>query len=176
MEESGAGFTEITALKPDEQADEMLLMGLRLREGIDLARLALLGGVTPSPVELADLEQLGLIEVMRMPSEPVAPSAKFGNWRANELNEIAQCVSPGVAPESSFGSPPPLWGRLGGGESRLAAFGIPPTPHPSPQGGGGIATHIRATPRGRFVLNAVVARLSKTFMPVSEDSDQAPLP
>ncbi len=33
-------------------------------------------------------------------------------------------------------SPPPLWGRLGGGDSRTAAVGISPTPDPSPQGGG----------------------------------------
>ena len=33
-------------------------------------------------------------------------------------------------------SPPPLWGRLGGGEPQPPAFGIPPTPSPSPQGGG----------------------------------------
>jgi tRNA threonylcarbamoyl adenosine modification protein YjeE len=32
--------------------------------------------------------------------------------------------------------PPPLWGRLGGGESRTSDAGTPPTPNPSPQGGG----------------------------------------
>ena len=34
-------------------------------------------------------------------------------------------------------SPPPLWGRPGGGEPRLSPSGISPTPNPSPQGGGG---------------------------------------
>src|SRR5262245_65314154 len=35
-------------------------------------------------------------------------------------------------------SPPPLWGRGrgGGGDCRTSKVGIPPTPNPSPQGGG----------------------------------------
>ncbi len=33
-------------------------------------------------------------------------------------------------------SPPPLWGRPGGGDGRSSAVGIPPAPTPSPQGGG----------------------------------------
>jgi oxygen-independent coproporphyrinogen-3 oxidase len=36
--EGGHGMTERYALETEEQADEMLLMGLRLREGLDLAR------------------------------------------------------------------------------------------------------------------------------------------
>ena len=37
-------------------------------------------------------------------------------------------------------TPPPLWGRPGGGESELPTKGISPTPSPSPQGGGGLLT------------------------------------
>jgi uncharacterized protein (UPF0264 family) len=33
-------------------------------------------------------------------------------------------------------SPPPLWGRPGGGDSQTPAFRVPSTPDPSPQGGG----------------------------------------
>jgi tRNA threonylcarbamoyl adenosine modification protein YjeE len=33
-------------------------------------------------------------------------------------------------------SPPPLWGRPGGGDSKTLDVGIPPTLNPSPQGGG----------------------------------------
>ncbi|MBX9862765.1 MAG: phosphomethylpyrimidine synthase ThiC [Hyphomicrobium sp.] len=33
-------------------------------------------------------------------------------------------------------SPPPLWGRSGGGDAQASAVGLPPTPTPSPQGGG----------------------------------------
>jgi tRNA threonylcarbamoyl adenosine modification protein YjeE len=37
--------------------------------------------------------------------------------------------------------PPHLWGRLGGGESRAPDVGLPPTPSPSPQGGGELGIH-----------------------------------
>jgi oxygen-independent coproporphyrinogen-3 oxidase len=40
----GHGMTEQYLLEAEEQADEMLLMGLRLREGIDLARWSALSG------------------------------------------------------------------------------------------------------------------------------------
>ena len=42
--EQGHGMVERDALETDEQADEMLLMGLRLREGLDLARWSALSG------------------------------------------------------------------------------------------------------------------------------------
>jgi putative oxygen-independent coproporphyrinogen III oxidase len=40
----GHGMVDRDALETDEQADEMLLMGLRLREGLDLARWSALSG------------------------------------------------------------------------------------------------------------------------------------
>lgn len=100
VEQRGAGFTEMTPLTRAEQADEMLLMGLRLREGIDLSRLAALGGAQPSPAAMDELIELGLLE-----------------------------YAPGLTD--------------GGSDSVLR--------------------RIRATPQGRFVLNAVVAKLSKSF-------------
>ena len=42
--EQGHGMVVRDALETDEQADEMLLMGLRLREGLDLARWSMLSG------------------------------------------------------------------------------------------------------------------------------------
>ncbi|MGV3553497.1 radical SAM family heme chaperone HemW [Rhizobium sp.] len=44
VSEQGHGMVNRDALESDEQADEMLLMGLRLREGIDLARWSSLSG------------------------------------------------------------------------------------------------------------------------------------
>lgn len=44
VEADGHGIVSDETLTPAEQADEMLLMGLRLREGVDLARHACLGG------------------------------------------------------------------------------------------------------------------------------------
>lgn len=44
-----------------EAADEMLLMGLRLREGLDLARLARVGGVKPAAEVVEDLVGMGVL-------------------------------------------------------------------------------------------------------------------
>jgi putative oxygen-independent coproporphyrinogen III oxidase len=93
VEETGTGLTELTPLTQTEEADEMLLMGLRLVEGLDLSRLARITGHTPSAAALAELEALGVIE-------------RVGN------------------------------------------------------------THIRATGKGRFILNALVAKLSQGFVSV----------
>lgn len=62
VERDGHGLIELTPVSAAEEADEMLLMGLRLREGLDLARLATLTGLTPSTAALAELQELGMIE------------------------------------------------------------------------------------------------------------------
>jgi oxygen-independent coproporphyrinogen-3 oxidase len=61
VETAGHGFTTATALSRSEQADEALLMGLRIDEGVDLDRLAGIGGVTPAKAALDDLVGLGLL-------------------------------------------------------------------------------------------------------------------
>ncbi|MGI9413043.1 MAG: radical SAM family heme chaperone HemW [Hyphomicrobiales bacterium] len=61
--ERGAGHAGERRLSPEECADEMLLMGLRLSEGVDLDRYAVMGGRRPGQQKLADLAGLGLIEV-----------------------------------------------------------------------------------------------------------------
>ncbi|MEQ1670638.1 MAG: coproporphyrinogen III oxidase, partial [Hyphomicrobium sp.] len=104
VEAHGHGIIEETELTPEQQADEMLLMGLRLREGIDLDRLAALGGVRPSAAALDHLESLGLLEraVRRATS-----SGSVGNWRANELDPILMCAGPGLAPDGIGHNAPP---------------------------------------------------------------------
>jgi oxygen-independent coproporphyrinogen-3 oxidase len=47
-----------------EQADEFLLMGLRLREGVDRARYARLAGRPFDPARVELLESQGLIEIV----------------------------------------------------------------------------------------------------------------
>ena len=96
VETNGHGLTDLTPVSMAEQADEMLLMGLRLNEGLDLTRLAQLTGFIPSALAMADLEDLGMIE------------------------------------------------RLGN-------------------------RHIRATANGRFILNALVAKLSQGFIRVAAE-------
>ncbi len=124
VEENGHGLTEQSQLSRSEQADEMLLMGLRLREGVDLDHLAALGGVAPSKQAIDGLIGLGLLE--RLAAAPLS------NWRSNELEPINMCLGPGEPPEHQGSTAP--------------------------------ADIIRATPKGRFVLNAVVAELSRAFV------------
>jgi coproporphyrinogen III oxidase-like Fe-S oxidoreductase len=58
----GHGMTERLALTRDEAADEALLMGLRLVEGLDLAVLQRLAGVGPAAATIAKLAELDLVE------------------------------------------------------------------------------------------------------------------
>ena len=62
VETTGHGLIENEALNPEEQGDEMLLMGLRLREGIDLARYHALSGRSIDPEQVAFLTEQGLVE------------------------------------------------------------------------------------------------------------------
>jgi putative oxygen-independent coproporphyrinogen III oxidase len=64
VESARSGFVEQIPLARSEEADEMLLMGLRLSEGVDLARLAARNGAQLSAAAIADLAELGFIEVM----------------------------------------------------------------------------------------------------------------
>jgi len=65
VEGRGDGLVVDDILTRDEEGDEMLLMGLRLAEGIDLARYQALSGRAPDPALLADLVKHGMIEETR---------------------------------------------------------------------------------------------------------------
>ncbi len=123
VETAGHGVTEAEPLSPEARADEMLLMGLRLEEGLDLDRLALIGGRAPHGATLTGLIGHGLIERIAPPDEP--PGA----------DEIRACLGPGLAPAAP--------------------------PSPAPLG------RIRATEKGRFVLNRLVLELSASFEPMA---------
>lgn len=62
VERRGHGMIEDTVLDHYEIKDEFLLMGLRLREGIDLARLESVTGHALDDGQLADLQEYGMIE------------------------------------------------------------------------------------------------------------------
>jgi putative oxygen-independent coproporphyrinogen III oxidase len=62
VEANGHGLIEDVPLTAAEQADEALLMGLRLSEGIDLARLQRQTGLGPSRQAIERLSTRGLIE------------------------------------------------------------------------------------------------------------------
>jgi putative oxygen-independent coproporphyrinogen III oxidase len=62
VETQGHGLTTDEPLSRNEVADEFLLMGLRLTEGIDLDRFKMLAGGPLAPEQIADLARHGLIE------------------------------------------------------------------------------------------------------------------
>jgi putative oxygen-independent coproporphyrinogen III oxidase len=63
VEASGHGITTDDVLNSEERADEFLLMGLRLAEGIDPQRYAALSGRALDPQRIAVLRQEGAIVV-----------------------------------------------------------------------------------------------------------------
>ena len=56
------GIVENEVLTSEETADEMLLMGLRLREGLDIKRYERIAGTTIDPDRLADMIEHGMVE------------------------------------------------------------------------------------------------------------------
>jgi oxygen-independent coproporphyrinogen-3 oxidase len=64
VESLGHGLTINEPLTPNEQADEYLLMGLRLAEGIDLARYTALSGRDLDQKRILALHEQGAVETM----------------------------------------------------------------------------------------------------------------
>jgi len=62
VEETGTGFTVDEKLTSGEAADEYLLMGLRLTEGIDIARYSALSGRSLDPKRISILRGEGAVE------------------------------------------------------------------------------------------------------------------
>jgi putative oxygen-independent coproporphyrinogen III oxidase len=62
IETQGHGLITDDVLTREEMADEFLLMGLRLAEGIDTARYAALAGRALDPARIAVLHEHGLVE------------------------------------------------------------------------------------------------------------------
>ena len=65
VETEGHGVVEDEPLSTEEQADEFLLMGLRLTEGIDPARFQALRGRPLATSRVAELIADGLVEYTR---------------------------------------------------------------------------------------------------------------
>ena len=62
VETDGHGLGEDELLSTEEMADEFLLMGLRLKEGIEPARFAALSGRMLDPGRVASLIADGMVE------------------------------------------------------------------------------------------------------------------
>ncbi|MFM9941807.1 MAG: radical SAM family heme chaperone HemW [Hyphomicrobiaceae bacterium] len=82
VQQQGSGAVDTETLSREAQADELLLMGLRLREGIDLDRLAAIGGVAPSPSTIARLTALGMLDT---PAPGRLRATRAGRFVTNEL-------------------------------------------------------------------------------------------
>ena len=65
VETKGHGMVDLTPLTQPEEADEMLLMGLRITEGLDLARLEVTTGLQIAAETICALEADGLVELHR---------------------------------------------------------------------------------------------------------------
>jgi oxygen-independent coproporphyrinogen-3 oxidase len=94
-EAKGAAIAEDLALSDSEAADELLLMGLRLSEGVSLARLAAVGGVAPAAAVVDRLVASGHLEM-----------APRGRIRATSggrfvLNELVRQLASSFAPVAS---------------------------------------------------------------------------
>jgi oxygen-independent coproporphyrinogen-3 oxidase len=74
VEEQGHGLATDEPLSHGEQADEFLLMGLRLAEGIDLGRFEQLAGAPLSSGQIAHLQQHGLVETTQAGRLRVTPA------------------------------------------------------------------------------------------------------
>jgi len=74
IDANGIGLTVDEALQPGEVADEFLLMGLRLTEGIDPKRFTALSGRALDPKRLAFLMDGGAVETMDNGRLRVTPS------------------------------------------------------------------------------------------------------
>ncbi|HZP21156.1 MAG TPA: radical SAM family heme chaperone HemW [Bauldia sp.] len=62
VESRGDGLIVDDILTQEEEGDEMLLMGLRLAEGIDVARYRAIAGRPLDPVQIEDLAAHGMVE------------------------------------------------------------------------------------------------------------------
>ena len=93
VEETGEGWIEAEPLSPREQADEMLLMGLRIDEGLDLNRFERIGGKQVDPVLISQLVDQGLLKTS-------ANGRRIKATMAGRmvLNEVVLRLSAGINP------------------------------------------------------------------------------
>jgi len=108
VESEGHGSIEATPLSRSEEADEMLLMGLRLGEGVDLDRLTRISGSSPSPAAIAALVRQGLLETIPGANgKPRLRATRSGRFILNEIVlRLAVSFSSRVEPASLLDIPP----------------------------------------------------------------------
>ena len=93
VEADNHALTEAMPLTRAEQADELLLMGLRLQEGLDLDRMMEIGGVNPSESAIRELEELNLIA-----RDPVGLRIRATERGRFVLNEVVRRLAGSLEP------------------------------------------------------------------------------
>ncbi len=88
----GHGLVERTAMTREAAADEMLLMGLRLAEGLDLGALAQRTGLAPAADVIAGLERARLVH--RPSPERLAVTARGRMVMNRIVLELASALGP----------------------------------------------------------------------------------
>ena len=158
VEQSGHGLSQQQPLARDEQADEFLLMGLRLSEGIDVARFEVICGRAMSPTVIHDLQAQGYLEyVSETRTDGDEDDALFGG-------RLKACVGPGLGPDSKPQQ------QHSDGCGRLSA--CTPLGTRGPSKVTEPATRLRATAKGRFVLNQIVYQLASNTEPSAQSKDE----
>ena len=99
----GHGITQCLPLGPAEQADEALLVGLRLTEGLDLERLAAVSGLMPRARVVDELVALGLLERCGSSRLRASPAGRI------VLNEVVLRLASALQPAG--GTTHPLLSR-----------------------------------------------------------------
>ncbi len=98
VEATGQGHEAWDLLGAEQVADEALLMGLRLSEGLDIGRLRRLSGLSPSPAAIDRLEAHGLIA--RVGPQRIAASPA-GRLVLNEIVlKLSQSLRRGASAEA----------------------------------------------------------------------------
>lgn len=92
VDAQGYGATEEATVSREEQADELLLMGLRLAEGVDLVRLAAISGLEPAQAVIGKLVALGMLEAPRAGRLKATRKGRF------VLNELVRQLSLAFVP------------------------------------------------------------------------------
>lgn len=132
VEKEGHGLNDRLQLTRAEEADEFLLMGLRLAEGIDLTTLERTTSHTLGEDVVSELIGHGLLERIAEERSAAGPLDEYGE----SDDVIRSCIGPGLAPVAT---------------------------RPEPRAGA--ERRIRATPRGRLVLNQILYKLSASLGP-----------
>jgi len=152
VEKAGHGQEVQDVLGSHEQAEEMLLMGLRLSEGLSLERLRAVTGHDVTTEVLADLQSLGLITC-----------GDDRLWLTGEgrllLNQVALKMAGGLAPLAPRRAPG-AGGAGAGGAGGADRRRVPARPHPRGAGiPGGAAGHGQGAGPGGGAVTGATSRL-----------------